>query len=53
MKTCKNARKCCYGYIYNPDKCAYKDDMEENDPCPKMIEECENIIDKLENLKNE
>jgi hypothetical protein len=50
MKTCKYANKCCYGNIYKVNECAYKNDMKEDDPCPNMIEEWEDIIDELEKI---
>ena len=47
MKTCKNSRNCEYGNCYKPNQCAYKENMIEYDPCPKIAENFENMIDTL------
>ena len=47
MKTCKNARNCEYGNCYKPNQCAYRTNMSEYDPCPKIFQNWENMIDKI------
>lgn len=48
MKTCKNARNCQWGNCYKPNQCAYKETMNEYDPCPKILENWEGMINKLQ-----
>ena len=48
MKHCDKKRgQCCWQNIENPSLCAYKNDMEEWMICPEMLDNWEEIIDKL------
>ena len=48
MKHCDKKRgQCCWQNINDPSLCAYKNNMEESDLCPEMLNNWEEIIDKL------
>lgn len=49
MKTCKNARNCQWGSSIKANSCAYKENMNEYDSCPKIFENWENMIEELQN----
>ena len=56
MKHCDRKRgSCCWQNIENPSLCAYKNDMEEWMLCPEILNNWEEIIDKVydENRKME
>ena len=47
MKICYVSYRCPYGNAFEENLCAYTIGMEENDPCPFMLENSEEIIDKI------
>jgi len=52
MKHCDRGKgKCCWQSIYNSELCAYKEDMEEWMLCPEILNNWEEIIDKISDNK--
>ena len=50
MKKCNKSHKCQYGNAFQKGYCAYKENMEEYDICPILLDEWEDIINYV--IKN-
>ena len=48
MKHCKKSYKCSYGNAFEKYLCAYRENMEEQEPCPALSEHWEEIIDTFQ-----
>ena len=47
MKHCNESHKCPYGNAFEKGFCAYRENMNEYDLCPSLLENWENVIDEL------
>lgn len=51
MKHCKDSHKCEWGNCFKENVCAYAENMEEWELCPKLLKNWDYIIDEL--IKNQ
>lgn len=47
MKHCNESHKCPYGNAFEKGLCAYRENMNEYDLCPSLLENWEDVIDEL------
>lgn len=48
MKKCKDSYKCPYGNAFQEGYCAYNENLKDYDLCPYLLENWEEIIDKMQ-----
>lgn len=47
MKRCNKSHECPYGNAFEKGLCAYRENMNEYDLCPSLLENWEDVIDEL------
>lgn len=47
MKRCNKSHECPYGNAFEKGFCAYRENMNEYDLCPSLLENWEDVIDEL------
>ena len=47
MKHCNKSHECPYGNAFEKGLCAYRENMNEYDLCPSLLENWEDVIDEL------